>query len=77
MPQTIPAILSIKDVARLCSVATRTVHRWKEDGKLPTVTIGRRRLVKRVDFIEHALIDVVEVARLTGETLPEAGAARW
>lgn len=40
-------LISLKDTAAILSVSLRTVMRLVADGSLPSVLIGRRRLVRR------------------------------
>jgi excisionase family DNA binding protein len=42
--------LTVEDVAGLCHAHPETVRKWLRQGRLPSVVIGRRRLVRRVDL---------------------------
>ena len=42
-------ILTVRDVAKLCGVKPRTVHKWFREG-LPVSKIGRIKLVRRKDL---------------------------
>jgi len=37
--------LSINEVAEILGVSTISVYRWAENGKLPSVKLGSRRLI--------------------------------
>jgi excisionase family DNA binding protein len=45
-----PDLLIIEDVATLTRVTPETVRRWCRAGRLPSVRIGLRRLVRRSDL---------------------------
>jgi len=38
-------LISIKDAALRLGIATITAYRWAEDGRLPSVKLGSRRLI--------------------------------
>jgi excisionase family DNA binding protein len=40
-------LMTLKDVADTLSISLRTVMRLVADGELPSVLIGRRRLIRR------------------------------
>ncbi len=35
-------LLTIKDVAEVCVVSTKTVRRWIQSGELPAIRLGRQ-----------------------------------
>ncbi|WP_170397012.1 helix-turn-helix domain-containing protein [Ruegeria arenilitoris] len=47
------AYLSVRDVAALFRISTKTVRRWIKSGKLPATQLGRDWRVARKDL--HAL----------------------
>ncbi len=49
------AYLSVRDVAALFNISTKTVHRWIKSGTLPATRLGRDWRVARSDL--HALDD--------------------
>lgn len=42
-----PITISVKDAVALSGLAERTIHRHIAEGTLVSVTVGRRRLVRR------------------------------
>jgi excisionase family DNA binding protein len=42
--------LTVQQVADLCHCHEETVRRWLRAGRLPSVRIGLRRLVRRADL---------------------------
>ncbi len=48
-----PAYLSVRDVAALFRISTKTVRRWIKSGDLPATRLGRDWRIARCDL--HAL----------------------
>jgi len=57
--------MSRVEVSRVLGIAMRTVDRLVATGELPSVTVGRRRLIQRVDldeFLERRAADAQDPA---------------
>jgi excisionase family DNA binding protein len=52
-------LLTIKDVAELCRVSTRTVRRWIDDGTLTAAKLGAQWRIRPRD-LEHFILDRLE-----------------
>ena len=44
-------LMTLQEVARLLRISKWTLYRLINDGELPTITIGRRRLVAPRDYM--------------------------
>jgi excisionase family DNA binding protein len=42
--------LLVEEIANECRAPRSTVRHWMQTGKLPSIRLGRRRLVRRDDF---------------------------
>ncbi len=40
-PSRLPRLLTVKEAAQLLHVSTRTINRWRLDGMLPFLKLGR------------------------------------
>ena len=50
-------LLSVQEAARKLGVSFWTIYRWAQEGRLPSVLLGRRRLFAEADlqsFISNA-----------------------
>lgn len=50
-------LISVQEAARRLSVSFWTIYRWTQEGRLPSVQLGRRRLIAESDlqmFISRA-----------------------
>jgi excisionase family DNA binding protein len=54
--------LSVQEVAKIVGASAETVRRWIRVGRLQSVTLGRRRFVRRVD-VDHVLRRACPVER--------------
>jgi excisionase family DNA binding protein len=52
MAAVAPDLLTVEEVAELVRVHPETVRRWTRSGRLPSVRVGLRRLVRRTDLDE-------------------------
>ena len=50
MPSATHELLWIEEVAELCRAPVGTVRHWMRTGRLPSLRLGRRRLVRREDL---------------------------
>ncbi len=50
--ESLPAVLTVKQVAEALAVTTSTVYRWAKDGTLPSVKVGETVRFRR-DEIER------------------------
>jgi excisionase family DNA binding protein len=50
----VKVLISIRDAASLLSVSVTTVHRLIRAGDIPTVNVGRRRLIRSAALLEFA-----------------------
>jgi excisionase family DNA binding protein len=42
--------LLVEEIAAECRAPRTTVRQWMQTGRLPSIRLGRRRLVRREDF---------------------------
>lgn len=54
-PQQPEIFLTTKDVAKKLQVTTATIERWREDGILPFIKIGKRSIRYKESDINNAL----------------------
>jgi excisionase family DNA binding protein len=47
-----PEYLTLKEAARLCRRAPRTLREWRRDGLLKTHRIGRAKLIKLTELLQ-------------------------
>lgn len=52
-------LLTVEDVARQLAVATRTVYEWAAEGRLPSIKLGRGRVLR----FRQAAVDAFVEAR--------------
>jgi excisionase family DNA binding protein len=50
MPITHNDFLLVEEIAAECRAPRTSVRHWMRTGRLPSVRLGRRRLVRRADF---------------------------
>jgi excisionase family DNA binding protein len=50
MPITHNDFLLVEEIAAECRAPKTSVRHWMRTGRLPSIRLGRRRLVRRADF---------------------------
>ena len=61
-----PATIAVRDAARLLGVSGGPLYKMSHDGRLPTVRVGNRILVRR-DTVERLLGNPLPVRICDGE----------
>jgi excisionase family DNA binding protein len=55
-------LISVQEAARRLGVSFWTIYRWTQEGRMPCVHLGRRRLIAESD-----LQSLINKARTTGQ----------